>query len=324
MIGTESGSIFQSFDEQYSLGNDPARVEANYASGMFQVERLWKWITLRDYFSGNFMWTGFDYLGESTWPFKGFPSGALDIIGDPKDAFYLYQSLWGKEPVAHLFPHWNWPGREGQVIPVLAYTSCNVMELYLNGRSLGEQRKEFPAQGTSGGWNSYALPVIRPTTADLHFRWDVPYTPGTLRAVGKNRDGTPCATSEVRTAGAAVSLRVTAERDTVTTGRGEVALVRVALVDRAGTLVPGANARFCVRAEGGKLLALDNGNLQDLEPYRTDCRTLFNGRGLVVARGTTPGTLRLTVTSPGVRDGSVTVAVTAGRAVVAVPAAGAR
>ena len=104
------------------------------------------------------MWTGVDYLGESTWPFKGFASGALDITGHPKDAYYLYQSLWTDRPVLHLFPHWNWPGREGQVIPVLAYTNCNIVELFLNGRSLGEKRLEFPAQGTSGGWNSYALP----------------------------------------------------------------------------------------------------------------------------------------------------------------------
>ena len=131
------------------------------------------------------MWTGIDYLGESFWPFKGFGSGAVDITGHPKDAYYLYQSLWTDRPVLHLFPHWNWPGREGQVIPVLAYTNCNSVELFLNGRSLGEKRLEFPAQGTSGGWNSYAQPVVNATTDDLHLTWDVPYEPGVLRAVGK-------------------------------------------------------------------------------------------------------------------------------------------
>ena len=180
MIGTESGSIFQSFDERYSLGDDPTVVRPNYTSGMLQAERLWKWIAMRDYFAGDFMWTGIDYLGESTWPFKGFASGVLDITGHPKDAYYLYQSLWTARPVLHLFPHWNWPGREGQVIPVLAYTNCNIVELFLNGRSLGEKRLEFPAQGTSGGWNTYALPGVNPTTNDLHLSWDVPYEPGVL------------------------------------------------------------------------------------------------------------------------------------------------
>jgi beta-galactosidase len=104
MIGTESGSIFQSFDERYSLGADPKVARPNYTSGMIQAERLWKWVELNDYFAGNFMWTGVDYLGESTWPFKGFPSGVLDIIGHPKDSYYLYQSLWTERPVLHLFP----------------------------------------------------------------------------------------------------------------------------------------------------------------------------------------------------------------------------
>ncbi len=109
MIGTESGTIFQSFDERYSLGPDSSVVRPNYTHGMLQAERLWKWITLNDYFAGNFMWTGIDYLGESTWPFKGFPSGAMDITGAPKDIYYLYQSLWTDQPVLRLFPHWNWP-----------------------------------------------------------------------------------------------------------------------------------------------------------------------------------------------------------------------
>src|SRR5690348_2138070 len=116
---------------------------------MIQAERLWKWVTLHDYFAGNFMWTGVDYLGEAVWPFKGFPSGTLDITGHPKDSYYLYQSLWTEPPMLHLFPHWTWPDREGQIIPVLVYTNCNAVELFLNGKSLGEKRKEFPAQGTS-------------------------------------------------------------------------------------------------------------------------------------------------------------------------------
>src|SRR5919106_3204473 len=225
-IGTESGSIFQSFDERYSLGPDSAVVRPNYTHGMLQAERLWKWVTLHDYFAGNFMWTGIDYLGESTWPFKGFPSGAMDITGHPKDSYYLYQSLWTDRPVLHLFPHWNWPGRAGQVIPVVAYTNCNIVELFLNGRSLGEKRLEFPAQGTSGSWNTYARPVVNPTTSDLHLSWDVPYEPGVLRAVGKRRDGTVACNAEVRTAGPPAAIKLTAERDTISNGVGDVALVR--------------------------------------------------------------------------------------------------
>ena len=320
MIGTESGSIFQSFDERYSLGSDSSVVRPNYTAGMTQVERLWKWITLHDYFAGNFMWTGIDYLGESTWPFKGFASGAMDITGQPKDAYYLYQSLWTDRSVLHLFPHWNWAGRAGQVIPVVAYTNCNSVELFLNGRSLGEKRIEFPAQGTSGGWNSYALPVVRATTNDLHVSWDVPYEPGVLKAVGKNRAGQATCSAAVRTAGAPAAIRLTADRDTISAAPGDVALVTFEIVDSAGTVVPTADnvVRFAVT--GGSIAALDNGNQLDLDPYRTDHRHAFNGRGLAIVRPT-PGVLQVTASSDGLHAATVTLRVRAANATPAIPAA---
>ena len=320
MIGTESGTIFQSFDEQYSLGDDPAVARPNYTSGMITAERLWKWVMLHDYFSGNFMWTGIDYLGESTWPFKGFPSGAMDLTGQPKDIYYLYQSLWRAEPVLRLFPHWNWPGREGQVIPVLAYSNCNIVELFLNGRSLGEQRKEFPAPGTAGGWNTYAEPRVHPTTTDLHFRWDVPYEPGVLRAVGKRRDGTAACEAEVRTAGPAAAPRLQAARDTLSTAPGDVLLARVEVVDAAGVVVPGASQEVRVAVRGGELVTLDNADLQDLTPYGGDRRRVFHGRGLAVVRAAGPGTLTLTATADGLAPATLTLPVARGAAPPTIPA----
>jgi beta-galactosidase len=320
MIGTESGSIFQSFDERYSLGDDSSVVRPNYNFGMFQAERLWKWVTLNDYFAGNFMWTGIDYLGESTWPFKGFPSGAMDITGLPKDGYYLYQSLWTDRPVLRLFPHWNWPGRTGQVIPVLAYTNCNIVELFLNGRSLGEKRLEFPAQGTSGGWNSYAQPVVNATTSDLHLSWDVPYEPGVLRAVGKRRDGTVACQAEVRTAGPPAAIRLSAERDTITTGSGDVAHVTFEVVDSAGTVVPMAENLVSFTATGGNILVVDNANLRDLDPYRTDRRRAFNGRGLAILRAERPGVLRVTASADGLKPASVRVQVVRGLQHSTIPA----
>jgi beta-galactosidase len=313
MIGTESGTMFQSRDERYSLGNDSTVVRANYTSGMMTAERLWKWITMRDYFAGNFMWTGVDYLGESTWPFKGFASGALDITGHPKDGYYLYQSLWTEAPMLHLFPHWNWEGRRGQMVPVLAFSNCNIVELFLNGRSLGEKRMEFPAQGTSGGWNSYALPVVNSTTNDLHLSWDVPYEPGVLRAVGKRRDGTVACHAEVRTAGRPAALRLTADRDTVTTGFGDVLHVTIEVTDSAGNVVPTADNLVRVSVTGGTSLVVDNANLQDLDPYRADRRRAFNGRALVILRAASPGQLRVTATADGLQAGQVTVPITRGR-----------
>lgn len=321
MIGTESGSIFQSLDERYSLGNDSAVARPNYTTGMIQAERHWKWVALHDYFAGDFMWTGIDYLGESFWPFKGFGSGAVDITGRPKDAFYLWQSQWTDRPVLHLLPHWNWPGREGQVIPVLAYTNCNTVELFLNGRSLGVKAKEFPAQGTSGGWNSYALPVVRATTNDLHLSWDVPYQPGVLRAVGTHRDGSACSVAEVRTAGAAAAIRLTPDRDTVTSAPGDVALVRLEIVDSAGTVVPGADDLVHVTVAGGSIVALDNADMRDHDPYRADSLRVFNGRGLAILRAAGPGVLRVAARADGLREARLTIQVVRGAASEVIPPA---
>jgi beta-galactosidase len=321
MIGTESGSIFQSFDEQYSLGNDPGVVRPNYVSGMLQAERLWKWVELRDYFAGNFMWTGVDYLGESTWPFKGFASGAIDITGVPKDAYYLYQSLWTGQPVLRLFPHWNWPGREGQVIPVLAYTNCNAVELFLNGRSLGEKRFEFPAQGTSGGWNTYALPRVNPTTGDLHLSWDVPYQKGVLRAIGRRRDGTAGCEAVVRSAGPPVAIRLRGDRDTVSTAMGDAAHLSFEIVDSAGTVVPTADNVVSFTVTGGSILALDNADLRVREPLGPGRGRAFNGRGLAILRAVQPGVLTLTASADGLRPASAEIRIVRGRSPASIPPA---
>ena len=218
-----------------------------------------------------------------------------------------------------LFPHWNWPGRRGQVIPVLAYTNCNIVELFLNGRSLGEKRLEFPAQGTAGGWNTYAQPVVRATTNDLHLSWDVPYEPGVLRAVGKRRDGTVACEAEVRTAGPPATIRLSADRDTITTHPGDVALFRFEILDSAGVTVPTATDLVRFDVTGGRILALDNGDLRDHAPYRSDRRHAFNGRGLAIVSAARPGLLRLTASADGLEPASVSVRVIRGAGPEAVP-----
>ncbi|HXY19029.1 MAG TPA: glycoside hydrolase family 2 TIM barrel-domain containing protein [Gemmatimonadales bacterium] len=321
MVGTESGTVFQSFDGRPSLGTDSTVVRPNYTGGMMEAERRWKWIAMHDYFAGDFMWTGVDYLGESFWPFTGFGSAPLDVAAHPKDSWYFWRSWWTDQPVLHLLPHWNWPGREGQTIPVLAYTNCNTVELFLNGRSLGTKALEFPAQGTSGGWNSYALPAVRSTTDDLHLSWDAPYAPGVLRAVGRHRDGSDCAVAEVRTAGAPAAVRLAADRDTVTTAPGDVALVSFEIVDSAGTVVPTADDVVRFTVAGGNVLVVESGNLQDHDPYRSDRRHAFEGRGLAILRASQPGALQVSATADGLHGATVTVAVRAAAAPPAIPAA---
>ena len=138
--------------------------------------------------AGEFVWTGFDYIGEPTpyrWPSRSSYFGILDLAGFPKDRYYFYKSVWRPEPLVHLLPHWNWRGWEGKEIPIWAATNCDSVELFLNGKSLGEKKLN---RGHS-----------------LHVEWQVPYEPGTLKAVGK-KDGKEVATDEVRTVGKAKRL----------------------------------------------------------------------------------------------------------------------
>ncbi len=129
--------------------------------------------------AGQFVWTGFDYIGEPSpfpWPSVSSYFGIVDLCGFPKDRFYLYQSQWTDKPMVHLLPHWNWPGFEGKEIPVRCYTNCESVELFLNGKSLGEKRTR--------------------DTRDLHLEWMVPYAPGTLKAIARNNGNVMC-TDEV-------------------------------------------------------------------------------------------------------------------------------
>jgi beta-galactosidase len=195
------------------------------------------------------------------------------------------------------------------------------VELFLNGRSLGEKSREFPAQGTSGGWNSYALPEVRATTGDLHLSWDVPYQPGVLRAVGKRRDGTVACQAELRSTGPATAIRLSVDRDTIAADPADAAHVIVEIVDSAGTVVPTAHTHVRYTLAGGGNLALDNADLQDLDPYRSDQRMTFNGRGLAVLRALQSGILTLTASADGLRPATVRVQVVAGPARSVIPPA---
>jgi beta-galactosidase len=207
------------------------------------------------------------------------------------------------------------------VIPVLAYTNCNSVELFLNGRSLGEKRREFPAEGTSGGWNSYALPVVAATTGDLHFSWDVPYEPGELLALGRLRNGEGACVASVRTAGPPAAIHLLVDRDTISADPGDVAHLTFEIVDSAGTVVPTAGNLVTVKVTGGSLVVLDNADMRDLESYRTDHRHAFNGRGLAIVRAELPGAIALTASADGLRPASITVRAVRGHPPATIPAA---
>jgi beta-galactosidase len=282
----------------------------DYTASMIDAEQLWKFVRTHDYVIGDFTWTGIDYLGEANWPNKQSSSGSLDTCGFPKDAYYFWQSQWTAEPMLHLFPRWNWTGREGQVIPVLCYTNCTTVELFLNGKSLGAKSLEFPRAGTSGGWDSYAQPRVLPTTADLHLSWDVPYQPGTLKAVGY-RYGKPVCEDDISTAGPAAAIVLAPENNTIAADPEAVAQVTVKIVDSHGNLVPDASNMVSFVVDGpAHLIGVDNGDPSSHDSYQASSRAAFNGMALAVVRLTgTPGTVSVTATSSGVASATVPITV---------------
>ncbi|HVR24447.1 MAG TPA: DUF4982 domain-containing protein, partial [Candidatus Polarisedimenticolia bacterium] len=273
------------------------------------VEQLWKFVSTYDYVAGDFMWTGIDYLGESRWPMKGSSSGVIDTCGFKKDGFYFYQSQWINKPVLHLFPHWNWKGREGQVIPVSCFTNCDTVELFLNGRSLGVKGYEFPRVGMEGRWGN--LPerakVLR-TTADLHLSWDVLYEPGALKAVG-TKDGKIFATAEIYTTGQPASIGLSSDRESIMADPSAVAHLTVHILDEEGRVVPTADNEVTFEIEGpGSLLGTDNGNPASHEDYKSNRRKAFNGWCLAIVKSNgKTGEIQVRAVSPALQAARVTI-----------------
>jgi beta-galactosidase len=165
---------------------------------------------------------------------------------------------------------------------------------------------------------------VHATTNDLHLSWDVPYEPGVLRAVGKRRDGTVACEDEVQTAGAPAAIRLTVDRDTISTRPGDLAHVTFEIVDSAGTTVPTAGNLVRFTLVGGTILALDNADLRDLDPYRSDRRRAFNGRALAILSASRPGRLRLTAVADGLRPATASITVVRGAVVETIPSADVR
>ena len=273
------------------------------------TEQLWKFVGAYDYVSGDFMWTGIDYLGEARWPAKASSSGAIDTCGFKKDGFYFYQSQWTAKPMAHLFPHWNWKGREGQFIPVTCYTNCDTAELFINGRSVGVRGYEFPRYGMQGRYGNVA-PRDRAlrTTADLHLSWDVPYEPGTLKVVG-TKDGVAVVTTEVSTTGEPAAIRLTADRTDLSADRRDVAHIMVEILDAEGRVVPLAENEITFAVEGeARLIGVDNGNSQSHDSYKANRCKAFNGLCLAVVQTTAKaGSIRIAASSANLQAAAVTL-----------------
>ena len=236
-----------------------------HASWSSTHEETWDVVKHNDFVGGQFIWTGFDYIGEPT-PY-GFPArssyfGLIDLAGFPKDTYYMYQSEWTDKQVLHLFPHWNW--LEGQDIDMWCYyNNADEVELFINGRSQGVKAKK--------------------DSHEYHLMWRVKFEPGEVKAVAR-KDGKVVADKVIRTAGAPAALSLTADRTHFgkNPNGDNLAFITVEVVDKDGNLCPRAEDQIFFDVEGGRIVGTDNGNPVSMERFKEPKRKAFNGKCLVV------------------------------------------
>lgn len=262
------------------------------------------------YVAGEFVWTGFDYLGEPT-PYNdeavktGFITqeesarssyfGIVDLCGIPKDRYYLYKSHWKPgETTVHILPHWNWPGREGQRIPVFVYTSGDCAELFVNGSSQGKQCKK---PGSAKSIERYRL--IWP---------DVVYQPGEVKAVAY-KNGKILGENSVETTGNPVRIRMTPDRDLLKADGNDLSYVLVEALDKKGNVCPLADELIRFEIDGPAAIeGIGNGNPQSLEPFVSNRHHLFNGKAMVIVKSLyDAGTIRLKASSENLRSTSIDI-----------------
>jgi beta-galactosidase len=248
----------------------------------------WRMIKKHDYLSGMFIWTGFDYLGEPTpyqWPSRSSYFGIVDLAGFPKDAYYMYQSEWTSKPVLHLFPHWNWD--KGQKVDVWVYTNFEEVELFVNGVSLGTKSKGKD---------------------DLHLAWAVKFEPGSIKAVGRNADGSTMQ-AERKTAGKAARIVLEADRSGIHADGKDLSFITASVVDQNGVVVP--HADHLIDFETDDLISVagvDNGNQVSHEPFKAGYRKAFNGQCLLIVQAKNQkGKAKIKASSAGLESTSVEI-----------------
>ena len=315
VIGTESSGMGGIRGDYRSLipGEAPAvpargpRMQRGLRG--LDTEQLWKFVHTYDYVAGDFMWTGIDYLGEAFWPNKSGSAGVIDTCGFLKDGYYFYRSQWTPEPVLHLFPHWNWKGHEHQFLPVICYTNCDTVELFLNGKSVGLKGYAFPRPGMEQRYGTYPPRAMAPrTTNDLHLAWDVPYEPGTLKAVGI-KAGRVVIEREVVTTGDAAGIHLSVDRETIRADRRDVAHITVQVTDANRRVVPDAGHEITFEVRGpAKLIGVDSGDPASHEDFKSNRRKAFHGLCLAMVQSTAQaGEIRVSVASPGLEGAAIAI-----------------
>jgi beta-galactosidase len=288
MFVTESTS-FVSTRGEYEDNKEKGYV-SNFGKGVpWGVEpgKDWEDIVKYPYLGGMFAWTGFDYRGEPTpyrWPCVTSHFGIMDLCGFPKDGYYAYLAAWTNKPVVHIFPHWNWPGKKGKPIKVYAYTNCDEVELLLNGKSIGKKK---------------SIPFTKQ-------EWELVYKPGKLEARGYNK-GKTVAIDIVETTSAPAQIALSSDCNILRADGCDVAVIRVAIEDAKGRVIPVAANLVEFSIEGpGRIIGTGNGNPSSHEPEKANQRMAFNGFCLVLVQTyNTTGEIRLKASSEALKSAEV-------------------
>jgi len=282
-----------------------------------RVEEYWQRINVRGYLGGGCLWSGMDAWGEgNAWPLVSRGDGALDLCLFPKDVYYYFVSQWTDKPMIHVFPHWNWEGKEKQPINVWCYTNCDSAELFINDRSMGY--KINPSQpASSQNIPSLVEPNEKSETYPEHLEWSVPYEAGTLRIEGR-RDGRIACETEINTAGKASEIRLSRLMTDFTElkdipslqadGR-DIIVLKASIVDNAGNLIPSADNLLEFEISGpGNIIGVGNGDIVSHESNKAMCRKAYNGLCAVIVQTTkNPGDISIRAISSGLKSSTITV-----------------
>ena len=252
------------------------------------------WIHQEDlpYTIGEFIWTGFDYLGEPTpyyeeWPSHSSYFGAVDLAGLPKDRFYLYRSHWNKEAeTLHILPHWNWEGREGKTTPIFVYTNYPTAELFINGKSQGKRSKDLSIKLAKDEGKGNPTDLERQKRYRLMWM-DTKYEPGVVKVVAYDEKGKAVAEKQLHTAGVPYALRLTCDRSTIKADGKDLCFVTVEAIDEKGNVCPNVNelVEFTVKG-AGTYRAAANGDATCTDPFHLPKMHLFNGKLVVIVQAT--------------------------------------
>ena len=250
------------------------------------------WIHQEDlpYTIGEFIWTGFDYLGEPTpyyeeWPSHSSYFGAVDLAGLPKDRFYLYRSHWNKEAeTLHILPHWNWEGREGKTTPIFVYTNYPTAELFINGKSQGKRSKDLSIKLAKDEGKGNPTDLERQKRYRLMWM-DTKYEPGVVKVVAYDEKGKAVAERQLQTAGSPYALRLTPDRSTIKADGKDLCFVTVEAIDEKGNVCPNVNelVEFAIKG-AGTYRAAANGDATCIDLFHLPKMHLFNGKLVVIVQ----------------------------------------